>query len=122
MTILNVGGVALPNPASYSVQLSDLDSENTTRTSTGRLKRSRVRAGVYKIDVGWQNITKTQLKTITDAISPAKITVTFFNPTKSSNTTTSMYVGDRTGTLSAAINEKKPNDSRWNLSFNLVEY
>jgi len=122
MAMIIIGGVSLPNPASYSVMLSDLDSENTTRTETGKLIRTRIRGGLYKIDVSWSGISKAQLKTITDALAPAQISVTFFNPTQSSDTTTMMYAGDKTGALSRHLDESKPDNSRWDLSVSLVEY
>jgi hypothetical protein len=117
--MIQINGVDLPAPVEYSVSLQDIDSENTRRTETGVLQRDRVRAGVYKIQVKWR-VTKTQLKTITDALKPAKFSVMFFDPTTSTNPTRSMYCGDRNADL--LYNEVNPDESLWELSTSLIEY
>ena len=119
MALITIGTTPLPDPAEYSVTLQDIDSENTRRTETGVLTRDRVRAGVYKIQVKWK-VSKAQLKTITDALTPAKFSVTFFDPTTSTNPTRSMYCGDRDANL--VLNKVSPGDSRWELSTSLIEY
>lgn len=122
MTIIKVGNTPLPNPSSYNVTRSDLDSGNTMRNAAGILIRDRVRAGVYKIEAGWDCITKAELKAITDAVSPAKFSVTFYDPTSDSDTTAQMYAGDRSGGLARTINEDKPDETYWRLSLSLIQY
>ncbi len=119
MALIQINGVDMPPPVEYSVSLQDIDSENTRRTETGVLQRDRVRAGVYKIEVKWL-VTKTQLKTITDALKPAKFSVMFFDPTTSTNPTRSMYCGDRNADL--VLNKENPDKSLWELSTSLIEY
>jgi hypothetical protein len=117
--MIQINGVDLPAPVEYNVTLQDIDSENTRRTETGVLQRDRVRAGVYKIQVKWR-VTKTQLKTITDALKPAKFSATFFDATTSTNPTRDMYCGDRNADL--LYNEVNPDESLWELSTSLIEY
>jgi len=119
MAMIRIDGVDLPAPVEYSVSLQDLDSENTKRTETGVLQRDRIRAGVYKIQVKWR-VTKAQLKIITDALKPAKFSVTFFDPTTNTNPTRQMYCGDRTADL--IKNSSNPDESVWDLSTSLIEY
>lgn len=121
MALIKIGSTSLPDPVKYSVTLQDIDSENTRRTEAGTMTRDRVRAGVYKIQVAWK-VTKTQLKTITDAISPAQFSVTFFDPTTSTNPTKYMYSGDRTGKLILLKDPNNPGESLWELSTSLIEY
>ena len=121
MAMIRIDGVDLPTPVEYSVSLHDIDSENTRRTEAGTLKRYRARPGVYKIQVAWK-VTKTQLKTITDAISPAQFSVTFFDPTTNTNPTKYMYSGDRTGKLILLKDPNNPGESLWELSTSLIEY
>lgn len=121
MALISIGGTDLPSPTEYSVFLQDIDSENTKRTETGILTRDRVRAGVYKIEVAWK-ITKAQMKTITDALIPAKISVTFFDPTTSSTSTKDMYCGDRSGKMMKAFNPSVPGENMWEFSTSLIEY
>jgi hypothetical protein len=117
MALITIGTTPLPDPAEYSVTLQDIDSENTRRTEAGVLTRDRVRAGVYKIQATWK-VNKTDLKKITDAVSPAKFSVTFFDPTTSSNPTKDMYVGDRTANLLYL----ESGQSLWELTLSLIEY
>ena len=117
MALITIGTTPLPDPAEYSVTLQDIDSENTRRTEAGVLTRDRVRAGVYKIQATWK-VNKTDLKKITDAVSPAKFSVTFFDPTTSTNPTRDMYVGDRT----ARLLHLESGQSLWELTLSLIEY
>jgi hypothetical protein len=121
MALITIGSTPLPDPVEYSVSLQDIDSENTRRTEAGILTRDRVRGGVYKIQITWK-VTKTQLKTITDAISPAQFSVTFFDPTTSTDPTKYMYSGDRTGKLILLKDPNNPSSSLWELSTSLIEY
>lgn len=115
--IITIGSTELPAPVEYTVTLQDIDSENTRRTEAGILTRDRVRAGVYKIQATWK-VNKTDLKKITDAVSPAKFSVTFFDPTTSTNPTRPMYVGDRM----ARLIYLESGQSLWELSLSLIEY
>jgi len=117
MALITIGTIPLPDPVEYSVILQDIDSENTRRTEAGILTRDRVRAGVYKIQATWK-VNKTDLKKITDAVSPAKFSVTFFDPTTSTNPTRPMYVGDRT----ARLLHLESGQSLWELTLSLIEY
>lgn len=121
MALLTIGGVALPDPTEYKVTLQDLDSDNTTRSETGKLHRDRIRAGIYKIEVSWV-VTKAELKIITDAVAPARFSVSFFDPTKANYTTAQMYAGDRSGGLKVNANANVGNASIWSLSCSLTEY
>ena len=123
MAMISIGGVALPGPSSYDVMLADIDSENTTRNAQGVLIRDRVRGGMYKINIGWSGLTPAQLRTITSAVASAKLSVSFFDATtETSNVTKQMYVGDRSASLVSHMDESQRQKSRWDLSFNLIEY
>ena len=121
--MISIGGTALPNPTDYEVQLADLDSENTTRNAQGVLLRDRVRGGTYTISIGWEGLTQAQLRSITSAVAPAAVSVSFFDPTTgTANITRQMYAGNRRSRLSVHLNESRRAQSRWDLSFNLIEY
>ena len=121
MAMMTVGGVAFPNPSSYTVTLQDLDSDNTHRSETGILNRERIRAGVYKINATW-TVKYADLKKITQALSPDKFVVTFFDPTTASYKSAQMYAGDRSARLQAYTDESAPEKSVWELTCALVEY
>jgi hypothetical protein len=123
MALISIGGAALPEPSSYAVSNSDMDSENTTRNAKGVLVRDRVRAKIYKIEVGWEGLTPARLKAITDAVAPAKVSVAFFDPTTgTASVTKQMYAGDRSARLNTHLSEPQRGKSRWDLSFSLVEF
>jgi len=123
MAMISIGGAGLPEPSDYTVSLSDMDSENTTRNTKGVLVRDRVRGGVYKIQIGWSGLTPAKLQQIASAVAPEKLSVSFFDPTTgTSNVSKEMYVGDRSAGLSAHMDESQRGNSRWDLSFNLIEY
>lgn len=121
MAMIVVNGVALPNPTSYKVKLSDLDSEATTRNTEGYLLRDRVRANVYRIDVAWI-VTKSDYITIVEALAPEKFTVQFFDSSSATTKTAQMYASDRDGDLKAYLSESAPQSSLWELSCALIEY
>ena len=101
-------------PTTYSVTLSDLDSDGSGRSETGVMTRKRIRAGLYKISVGWTNIDDTLRNAILNAIAAAFFSVTFNDGREK---TEQMYVSDRT-------QELKYTDASgaryWDVSFDLV--
>lgn len=115
MDLLKINGVAMPTPVTYNVTQNDIDSSNTGRSETGVMNRDRVRAGVYKIELAWKNISTTELEKITNAIKDASFSVTFFyGATK----TAKMYAGDRTVNLVSLGTDT----ATWDMSFSLVEF
>lgn len=119
MNIITIDGIVLPHPSSLSVNMSDLDSPDTTRNEKGYLQRDRVRSGLYKIELEFNAKTGTDIQKIENAIKKAKMSVTF--PDSSGMITKQMYVGDRVKDV-ALYNGGIPSATRWNLKFNLVEY
>lgn len=115
MDILTVGGVALPTPNEYKVQLSDLDSSDTGRTEDGVMMRNRVRDGVAKISVSWAALSTEDCAKVLNAVSPDSVEVAyFFGQTR----TAKMYAGDRTANLKAA----REGQAVWEVELNLIEY
>lgn len=120
MAMLTIDTVEMANPAEYKVSVNDLDSENTARAEDGLLQRDRVREGVYRIDATWRGLTRAELKAITDAISPVSFSVTFFDPTQSTDTTATMYSGEKSGSLS--LYKSEGGESYWDFTCALIEY
>ena len=118
MAMLVVGSTSLPNPTDYKVMRADIDSENTGRTESGVLQRDRIRSGVYKVETTFR-VTRTDLKTITDAIAPVSFSCTFFDPTTSSSPTKTMYAGDRSASLIQSVDG---GESYWDLTVSLIEF
>ena len=119
MTIISIDGVDLPSPSVYRLPRFDMDSSDTTRNELGVLQRDRIRQGIYKIELEWKAITSPQLHLIEMAIEPARVQVKFLTAT--GYKTKTMYVGDRFLEMALFCN-RKTDDIRWNISFNLIEY
>lgn len=119
MSLITVASTALPGLKTYKVMTVDIDGEGSTRSETGVKHRERVRAGVYEITCSFI-VTKTQLKIITDAIAPASFSVTFFDPTASSNPIITMEASDITADL--ILNDATEANTMWQISFTLTEY
>ena len=70
MDILIIGGVTLPAPNEYKVQLNDLDSSDTGRTEDGVMMRNRVREGIAKISASWAAVSTADCARILHAVKP----------------------------------------------------
>lgn len=105
----------------YSVTTSDLDGPNTKRTESGRLIRDRIRADVYKVDLGFDRITTDKLEELLQAISPVAFEVEFYDPTSPTK-----Y---RAKTMYASAEKKREivkrlseDETYWSFSVSLIEY
>lgn len=122
MTLLNIDGVDLHNPTTYSLQLSDLDGAGTTRSLDGTLHRARIRAEIVKIEVSWECISYADMVVIRDAVEPASFTVQYFDGSSTLKTAT-MYAGDKTiDSVAVTGSTLSEVDSRWTVKFNLIQY
>ena len=115
MELIKFGTYTPPAPTSYDVDIQDIDSEDTGRGETGFMTRERVRADVYKINVGFTNITSDDVLEIKQAISSSEINVTFFDGEVLEK---NMYSGNRKLTLKSIDSES---NCFWDMSFSLTE-
>lgn len=123
MSMISIDGTPLPNPKTYKVKRQDLDSDSTTRTETGKLKRDRIRAGIYTIDISWELLSWEQIQLITGKVAPESFSVTFVDGTTGNPAQTAvMYSGDREAPLAVLLDVAHPEKSSWGLSFTLIEF
>ncbi len=115
MALITIGNVALPEPTSYAVSFSDIDSSDTGRTENGVMYRDRIRQGVAKIQASWEMLTQTECDIILNAVTPDSFTVTYFG----GSATATMYAGDRSLTLRCIDGYGA---ARWDFSVNLIEF
>lgn len=121
MVLLNINNVDMPKPTSYQVGVQDLDSEETTRSESGKLHRDRLRAGVRKISVGWTAKTA-DISKILKAVQGVSCVVKFLDPQDGVIKTATMYAGDRNPSLSVLTDDSSATNAWWDLSFDLVEF
>lgn len=117
IVLISINGEAMPTPAEggYSVTLSDLDSENTSRSETGVLHRERVRTGVCKISANWY-VDRTELERLVISTKPDKLTVRYYFGGEYKTAT--MYAGDKT----IALDKIYDGGSYWNFTCSFTEY
>ena len=116
MNLVSLNGYTPPAPTEYSLDIQDIDSEDSGRGETGYMTRERVREGLYKLSLAFTNITSDDVLDIKNAISSEEIMVTLFDGT---SVDAKMYVGNRTLKLKSIDDEA---NCFWDMSFNLTEY
>lgn len=116
MNLVKFNGYAPPAPTKYSLDIQDIDSEDSGRGETGYMTRERVREGIYKLSLGFTNITSDEVLAIKNAISSEEVMVTLFDGT---SVDAKMYAGNRTLELKSIDDEA---NCYWDMSFNLTEY
>jgi hypothetical protein len=117
MAFLQINGVDMPTPSTFSIALSDLDSDSTKRNEQGILQRDRIRQGIYKLSCNWNALSQADASLLLHAVSSASFSVTYPDPLSGTNTITA-YVGDRTPDMVSYQNGQP----RWTISFDLIEY
>lgn len=115
MDLVKFGGYKPPSPTKYSLEIMDIDSEDTGRGETGYMSRERIRAGMYKLSLGFTNITSDDVLAIKEAISPEEVTVELFD---GDIVTAQMFVGNRTLDMKSIDDDS---NVFWDMSFNLTE-
>lgn len=117
MALIKIGGIDMPDPATFSVILQSIDSENTNRNEQGILQRDRVRDGVHKLTLKWNALTGADASKVLQAVSPASFPVSFTDPLTNAPTTITLYSGDRTAEAAMSAT-----GMRWTVSFDNIEY
>ena len=77
MDLLILNGYTTPNPATYDVELSDVNGEKS-QVEDGSTYIEQVRADVPTIKVSWTNLEESVAQAITDKVSDATVNVTYF--------------------------------------------
>lgn len=116
MFVFKIDGVQMPAPAhdNFKITYDDIDSAKSTRNALGYLRRERLRAGMFKIELEYNMMSNANHSKVLKAIKPAMIDVEFFSPEHNEVVTRRMYAGPR------SINTYS--DGRYyGLAFNLVE-
>ena len=112
MDLIKLNNYTPPAPTTYDVEFSDVNGEKS-QVEDGTTYIEQVRADVPTIKVGWTNITKEDVIAITEEVSDAVTSVTyFFGALRQADMTTS----SRSCKLKAIDNS---GSTYWDLSFTL---
>ena len=100
----------------YGWSREDLDSEKTTRTKDGRMRRDKITTK-RKLSYTLFHMTRDQLAQLDDDLSPATFNVTYFD--LHGSMTKEFYCSSFSATLDTAYSE---DGTEWSgASFNLIE-
>ena len=115
MALVEINGVALPIPSSYSVGVMDIT--NAERNALGTMLIERI-AQKNKISLAWSYLSGDGMATVLTRVDPITFNVKYLNPKTNSNTTGSFYCGDRNaGMIDFLDGVPRYND----VSFELIE-
>ena len=129
MAILYIGSSeyaleAMPDPKlqGLTVLLQDLDSENSTRTASGRMVRDRIAGGATakrKLQITWPAMHTEDVKKTLQAIAGSFFWVKYPDPYTGAYRTAEFYAGDRTAPIYGG---ESPEGLLWEgLEVNLIE-
>lgn len=107
----------IPMPASYSVNLSDVEADSGGVTEAGTTQRDVVREGVVEISVSF-NVSKRWLQKLSEYKKLASITVGYLDTATMNIVDTQMYIDGFKSRLAADTSY----GGLWEVSFTLKEF
>ena len=107
----------IPMPASYDLDLSDVEADSGGMTEAGTTQRDVVREGVAEIKVSF-NVSQIWLKKLSAYKKLASITVQYLDTATMQMTTTQMYIDG----FDVKLVSDTSYGSLWSVSFTLKEY
>ena len=118
MAVLTINGVAVATPKVLSVTISDLSSEETGRTLSGKMQKDVV-AKKTTLDLEWPCLDWAETsQLLTELENNIFMSVRYPDPKLGSYVTKTMYVGDRIAPALMLENGKE----KWEgISFTLIE-
>lgn len=92
MALITIDGMAIPTPSNCSVGIQDLSKAE--RNALGTMIIERI-ATKRKLELSWAYLSRTDLATILNAVSPVFFTVQYMDPQTNANKSGVFYCGDR---------------------------
>lgn len=111
--VFKINNTDIPLPSKFSVSESDLDSDYSGRTASGRMNRYIIRKNVVKLEIQWI-VTAEEYDRICTLIDNDFFTVTF--PYRNKLQECEMYAGDRKGEVRTFRGKEY-----WHLSCSFIE-
>ena len=112
MDLIKLNDYTPPAPSTYDIEYADINGEKE-QVEDGTTYIEQVRADVPTIKVGWTNLSKDEVTAITDEVSDAVVSVTYFYGTAK---TEDMTTSARSLKLKSIDNS---GNTYWDLSFTL---
>jgi hypothetical protein len=120
VTWLKINGVTMPTPKSFQILRADLDSDKSSRSEAGYMKRDRVRADTRKFTLSW-TLKESDMIFLLSYLSLVEFTAEVYDATIGGYAQYTMYAGDRTADL-IKWNPENPSENWYTVSCNLIEY
>lgn len=113
--MIKIDGREIPTPSDYQIGIMDISKAE--RNARGDMIIERI-ATKRKIELGWKHLSKSDLQTVMNAVSPVFFSVDYIDPLTSAQKTGTFYAGDRNvGAL-----DYIGGDIRWkDIKFSVIE-
>lgn len=112
MDLIKLNNYTPPAPSTYDIEYSDVNGEES-QVEDGTTYIEQIRADVPTIKVGWTNLSKDEVTSITDELSEEIVSVQYFYGTTKN---AEMRTGSRSLKLKSIDNS---GNTYWDLSFTL---
>ena len=112
MDLIKLNNYTPPAPSTYDIDYSDVNGEES-QVEDGTTYIEQIRADVPTIKVGWTNLSKDEVTSITDELSEEIVSVQYFYGTTKN---AEMRTGSRSLKLKSIDNS---GNTYWDLSFTL---
>lgn len=101
--MIKINGVELPTPTDYTVGIQDLSKAE--RNANGTMIIERI-ATKRKLELSWKYLSKEQLSSVFNLVSPVFFIVSYIDPQVGGLKTGTFYCGDRSAGALDFINGK----------------
>ena len=113
--MIKIDNVQMPTPSSFNVGIQDLSKAE--RNARGTLIMERI-ATKRKLEFSWKYLTREDLQTLLNAVSPVFFTVEYPDPVTNAVRSGTFYAGDR----SMGALDYQNGQIRWvDVKFNVIE-
>ena len=112
MDLIKLNNYTPPAPSTYDIDYSDVNGEES-QVEDGTTYIEQIRADVPTIKVGWTNLSKDEVTSITDELTEEIVSVQYFYGTTKN---AEMRTGSRSLKLKSIDNS---GNTYWDLSFTL---
>lgn len=113
MSLISIGGVTLPVPSEFSVQIADISKAERNASGTMVIERITTKR---KLEIGYRYLSRTDMASVLTALNPVTFSVTYMDPQTNANRTATFYCGDRSvGMLDFVSSVPRYKDVKFNL-------
>ena len=99
MAFLEIGGVAVKTPSTFTVGIQDISAPDSGRDINGLMHKGKI-GEKRTIALGWKYLRSSELRAIVNAFQASEyFQVTYYDPTSATQLTKTFYLGDRSAPM-----------------------